>query len=298
MSLEAPRLAQNLEPLLAFEKSWYVRLGLLDLIAERDTTARSLNAYAGPLSNDLTVVRDTMPLILGGEKHIDVGEGGTWARFLQFASAKYGWGLVLEKSGSLSGRPDEFTPDSLTAPLAHLGRMNRQSSQIASAAVLSGSKEPIPQNASYHLRMSYEAKDFWNQNQDMDVWPEQRDRTFRRQAIAWIGWLATGRMEFSPIQPEDYVFARVFGIMTPRDAQSLGWYSLAGHESNRFDDLEEAIADAYAGNVVSINDHRPNIALRWKFGPDLRLARLESISKSWPHSQFNQFTNLAEAQAA
>lgn len=283
---------------IALSKSWHGNLAVLDLIDESDRTIRTLDAYPYELSDDLTVVRSTSELILGGEKDIPVGEGGAWARKLAYASATYGWGLRLQKSGSLAGRPDEFTVKHVGAPLSVLGSLNNRSSQLQSAAVLCDNDEPTPANASYHLRMAYEARKYHALRAGADIWEHRTDETLQRHGLAWLNWLISGVMALEPVQAEDYAQMRVFGTITPNQARTLGWFSLAGHESNRFVEVDEAIHEAQTGQVVKIDDHRPLMALRWKYGPDVRLARPQAISKSWPLPQFNRFTNRCVSLAA
>jgi len=294
-------LPASLESGLPLEKSWYARLGIQDLIAGRESTVSTLTQHEATLSDDLRVIRDTSGLILDGQTTIHVGEGGTWARVLAFASAKYGWGLRLVKSGTLTDRPDDFQPHLVDAPLSELLRLNKGSSQLASAAVLCGSDEPMPANAPYHLQMSYEAREYWQTHLSNSTWEVRRDNTYRRQAIAWIGWLASGQFEFEPIQPEDYPISRVFNVMDLRDAHRRGWESLAGHESNRFDDLEKAITQVSQCEAVDLRDHRPLIALDWRHGEYVRILHRDAIGKSWQLDQFTAFTAEARefvAQAA
>lgn len=55
----AASLPDSLEQYLPLEKSWYVRLGLQDLITENPRTIDFLATHDHTLSDDLKVVRDT-----------------------------------------------------------------------------------------------------------------------------------------------------------------------------------------------------------------------------------------------
>ena len=284
------------EATLPLEKSMYANLALRDLINGNPRTAQFLRSQS-LLPIDLLTVMETSELILAGERDIPVREGGAWARKLALASATFDWGLRLQKSGSLEGRPDEFTEDMVTWSLSELGTLNKGSSQLQSAAIMCGNSEPIPPDASYHLKLAYEARDLHEQWPQDKPWEVMRDRTHRRQSIAHLGWLVTGRMVFTPIQPEDYPFGRVFDIMTAEEARALGWGSLAGHESPRFESVDESIDQALAGEIVTVNDHRPIQALRRRYGFALRFAHTEAISKSWLLPQFNNHLGELRAHA-
>lgn len=282
-----------LEALQPLEKSWYANLGLADLIVGNDRTVRSLDAYPKPLPHDVLHMRESSRLILAGEKDIPVGEGGACARKLTFASAIFGWGLRLHKAGSLKDRPDEFTPDMVQWSLKDLGTVNKDSSQLASASVMCGNVEPIPDNAAYHLKLAHEAREHWQNYPSDKPWDIKLDRTIRRHSVAYVGWLATGIFNLEMIQPEDYAIGRVFQVATPQDAINLGWSSLEGHESSRLVSVDEAIAQATAGEEVTLIDHRPLQALRMRYGYGVRFANIQAISKSWPLIMYNAF--LAEA---
>lgn len=274
------------EETLPLEKSMYANLGLRDLIEGNPRTAKFLRAQP-LLPNDLRTVTETSELILAGKKEIPVEEGGAWARKLALASATFNWGLTIIRGGTLADRPDDFTPDMITWSLKDLGTLNKSSSQLQSAAVMCGNTEPMPEDAAYHLRLAYEARDLHDRWPRDEPWEVMRDRTHRRQSIAHLGWLVTGQMMFAPIQPEDYAFARVFGVMTPEEARASGWDSLEGHESPRFESVDESIDQALSGQIVTVNDHRPIQSLRRRYGLGIRFAHIEAVSKSWLLPQFN-----------
>lgn len=298
MSAESlTELPAPIEECLPVEKSWYGNLGFLALLDENPLVIDSVRSYGGLLPDDVRHMVSSSEQILSGDREVYVGEGGAWARKLTYANAKYDWGLTLIKDGTLVGRPDEFTPDLVYASVDELRTLNKGSSQLASAAVLTGSTDQVPDDASYHLRMAYEARDFW------ETWPKdelltlRRDSTLRRQTLAALNYMRTGVMDFEPIQAEDYAFARVFGIMNADDAVGLGWYNLAGHESNRFETTEHAVQLASLGRPVPYADHRILQPLRFKYGFDVRFDHVEAINKSWPLPDFNRAVVLCQEYA-
>jgi hypothetical protein len=276
-----------MEVLLPPEKSWYANLGYQALIAGSSLVVDSLRSYGVLLSRDTIDMCVSSEQILRGETEIQVGEGGAWARRLTYGNAKYGWGLTIVKGGTLVDRPDDFTPDMVDAPISELRKLNKGSSQLASAAVLSGNDEPLPNDAPYHLRMAYEARDFWDQCPKDQLLPLRRDATLRRHTLAWLGWRMTNEFILELIQPEDYAIARVFGTTTPEEAEKLGWGSLEGHESSRFLSVDDSIDLVAQGLPVPYADHRILQALRFRHGWTPRFKHVKAIGKSWPLPNFN-----------
>jgi hypothetical protein len=298
MSVESlTELPQPIEDCLPVEKSWYGNLGLLALLEESPLVIDSVRNYGLRLPDDVRHMVSSSEQILSGDKEIYVGEGGAWARKISYANAKYDLGLTLIKDGTLVGRPDEFTPDLLYASVDELRKLNKHSSQLASAAVLTGSPDPMPVDASYHLRMAYEARDFWEAWPKDQPLPLRRDSTLRRQTLAALNYMRTGRMHFEPIQAEDYPFACTFGLMNADDALDQGWGNLAGHESDRLETTEHSLQLASLGRPIPYADHRILQPLRFKYGPLVQFEHEQAISKSWPLPDFNRAFILCQQYA-
>lgn len=298
MSAESlTELPTPIEQCLPVEKSWYGNLAFQALIEGNSLVIKSIQSYGLLLPRDVINVCNSSEQILRGETEIYVGEGGAWARKLAYGNAKFGWGLTIVKDGTLVGRPDEFKPEMVDASVDELRRLNKGSSQLASAAVLTGSTDAMPDDASYHLQMAYEARDFWADWPKDQLIPLRRDRTLRRQTLSALGYMMTGEIDFIPIQVEDYPFARVFGVMTAADAVARGWGNLEGHESSRLITTDEAIEMVEQGVSVPFADHRLLQPLRFKYGADARFDHVEAISKSWPLIQFNRAVALCHEYA-
>ena len=72
---------------IPLDKSWIIRMGVLDLFNEYDDSINYLKQYYEELSDDLKALYSaSIQWKLG--KSIDVGESGTLYRFLKFASWK------------------------------------------------------------------------------------------------------------------------------------------------------------------------------------------------------------------
>ena len=71
-------------------------------------------------------------------------------------------------------------------------------------------------------------------------WSARLDPTIMAQAEAFIEILNGNKPEFIPEQAEDYCFARTFGYMTRGEAGKK-WPNLAGHETNRFEEMEKSL---------------------------------------------------------
>lgn len=83
---ESLRPAEQIEQYIPYDKSWMIRMGLLDMAHGYDDINRLLDAEPeGTLGTDLQALnRATKQWRAGNE--IDVGESGTLYRILQFAA--------------------------------------------------------------------------------------------------------------------------------------------------------------------------------------------------------------------
>ena len=272
---------------IPLDKSWIIRMGILDLLNGYDDTTQFIKKQE-QLSDDLKALYRAS-LAWKSDEPIDVGESGTLYRFLRFAS----WKLDIDKEfilhGSLKQREICDNPEIVNYSLDELLKLDNGTSQWASASVLLGSKERIP-NPPYKLRLSYEAVSHWKkQRKKGHHWEPRYDETILRQAIAFLELLKKGETSFIPQQPEDYCFARAFELITKEDGE-LRWPSLRGHESNRIAEMERVLCDTVVGKEINSRDHRIVQAiamLRKVKGKDIKVKYPEVVKKSWP--QFWKF---------
>jgi len=299
---------------IPFDKSWIIRMGVLDLTKGYDTILRFLEKHDKDLSSDLKSLYDTCLAWRGG-RTVDVGESGTLYRFLQFAN----WKLDLKKEftfhGTLEARAKEICnrPEIIYLPLEKLLELDNHTSQWASAAVLMGSKEKLEdiKNPPYKLKLTYEALEHWKEKRSRGLeWDYRYDETILRQAETFLKILGnkeTSKPDFEPRHSEDYCFARAFNYITRKQGEEL-WPSLKSHESNRLEEMEREIekfesAKGGAGlagveckiNEISSQDHRVVQAiamLQFYYFFSTKAAYRDCVSKSWP--QFWKFLAAAE----
>jgi hypothetical protein len=280
-----------IESFIPLDKSWLIRLGVLDLLNGYDDISRALATRNEPLGEDVAALirvseqwRDSEPL--------DVGESGTLYRFLRFAAWQRDEDREFIKRGTLLNRPLCDNPAIIHWPLERLLTLDGGTSQWASAAVLCGNQDPVPHNCPFKLQVTYDALTHWHMRRQREQAVEMPlDLTIARQAMAYIRWRSTGEMDFVPLQAEDYCFARAFDVITA-DEGAARWPELAGHESNRLLSMEMALVEP----LVASADHRVIQAVAMRRVLDVAFTQPDAVSKSWP--RFWDFMSYVELQSA
>lgn len=269
---------REIDNLVPYDKSWIIRMGFLDMINCRTQINTQLDAECeSSLSTDLVALnRSTKQW--HNEAEIDVGESGTLYRFLQFAAWHSGVDKVFKKSGTLTDRKITNNPEITSWPINRLLTLDNGTSQWASAAVLLGNKEARPEPTPYKLALTYDALNHWTEKTASGKdWESKKDTTIRKQALAYMGWLATGSMKFTPEQAEDYCFARAFDLISLEEGERT-WPSLRTHESDRIAEMEVALQQA----TVDSADHRVVQAVAMLKGDQVSFSNPEAVNKSWP----------------
>ncbi len=282
----------NKNKFIPLDKSWIIRMGILDLIHGYKDINNFL-ANQDNLNDDLLALKRAVE-IWDNDKPIDVGESGTLYRFLKFIS----WKLKLNKkfiiSGTLGDRGINDNPKIVELTQAELLKLDNGTSQWASAAVLLGDTERL-ENPPYKLAMTYEAIDHWNnQRQKGEVWTPKYDETILKQAESFLEILKNGEAKFLPKQAEDYCFAFAFSYITAGEGEK-SWPSLRGHESDRIKEMNEMLDRAKTGEEVSSKDHRVIQAMAmWAKvkQKEVRILYPKVVNKSWP-----QFWDFLESAA-
>lgn len=276
---------------IPLDKSWIIRMGLLDLIHDHNNIVLFLNSQ-DILSDDLFALKracDVWP----SDNPIEVGESGTLYRFLQFASWKLNLNKRFVTEGTLKGR--KIGQDCSLVNLTQrelLALPGEPTSQWASASVLFGDEERLA-DAPYKLQMTYEAVDHWrSRRKEEKTWESREDPTILIQAETFIRLLQGERPSFVPLHAEDYCFARAFGYVS-REEGAHNWPTLSGHESNRPEEMEKVLADAQTGREIVSKDHRAvQSVVLWglvnKTAIKVRYPKV--VSKSWP--EFWQFIDM------
>lgn len=271
---------------IPLDKSWMIRMGVLDLINKKDDIHHFLREYNRELSEDLQALHRAADA-WDKDKIIPVGESGTLYRFLQFALWKYNLKQEIVPSGTLIERSKKFckNPEIVNWPLEKLLELDGRTTQWASAAIIMGNTEKI-ETKEEKILLSYEAPLHWTGRRSKDkAWEPRYDKTLERQAMTYLKLLAGKKPRFEPRQAEDYCFARVFGYMTREDAIKRGWIKLRKHETNRLDSMEEAIQLYNENKFIDIPDHRVIQAIVMYGEVKGKLAKVISdmaVKKSWP----------------
>ena len=235
---------------IPFDKSWIIRMAVLDLINNYDDSTKFLKENYEKLSDDLKSLYNSL-IQWNSEKPINVGESGTLYRFLKFASWKTGKNKEFILEGTLKNRKICDNPLIINLPLKKLLTLDNKTSQWASASVLMGNSEKIP-NPPYKLQLTYNSVEHWkNARKNKKIWEPKYDKTILVQAQTYLKFLETGQMQFNPKQAEDYCFARAFNIINAKQGKEK-WPSLIGHETNRITEMENFLDK----DELTSKDHR------------------------------------------
>ena len=280
------QLIQN--GLIPLDKSWAMRMGLLGLLDGDRSTTDFLQKSYDTLSDDLKALHGVYDAWHSG-KPIDVGESGTLYRFLQFAAWKKGLDKTFIRRGTLATRQICNDPHIVNLPLEELLKLDNGTSQWASAAMLMGGDIKLTDDLPYKLKITYTALEVWRSTTDDALVDMYYDDTIYKQAWAFIELRNGRRPGFAPEHSEDYCFARAFGYISREEGEAL-WPSLKGHESNRLEEMDRALACFESGEAVDSNDHRIVQAigmLQQIKGKSAKIRNPSAVNKSWP--QFWRF---------
>lgn len=274
---------------IPLDKSWIIRMGMLDFFNGYRDIFTFLKKHRKDLPDDLLSLERALAAWKSGKGTIPVGESGTLYRFLQFAAWKRGERKRFSRKGTLRSRSVAQAPELVRFPLSRLLRLDKNTSQWASAAVLFGNTER-PAQIPFKLKVTYEALSHWERMREKGkIWEPRYDETILRQALAFLKIRNGKRAQFSPLQAEDYCFARAFGFMKRSEA-ARQWPNLKSHESDRLKEMEQVIRDVRNAGPIRSRDHRAVQAgalLQRAQGKPVRVIHRTCVSKSWP--QFWKF---------
>lgn len=272
---------------IPLDKSWIIRMEILDLLNGYEDTIRFLEQKE-QLSSDLQALHRAL-IAWKTNEPIDIGESATLYRFLKFASWKLGLNKKFILRGSLRRRKICDNSEIIGYTLEELLKLDEGTSQWASAAVLLGNKERII-NPPYKLKLTFEAVSHWRgQREKGECWKPLYDKTILRQAESFLELLKLGKTSFVPQQAEDYCFSRAFKFITKREGESR-WPSLRGHESDRIKEIERILDNVDRREEIDSRDHRviQAVAMRQKVKhKNINVKYPLAVNKSWP--QFWKF---------
>ncbi len=281
-------------PFVPYDKSWIIRMSVLDMLYGFGETMIDFLTESQPVnfSTDLQALLRVNKQWKNGEP-LEVGESATLYRFLRFASWVRNEDREFIKSGTLLNREITDNPEIISWGIDDLLKLDNGTSQWASASVLTKSNKISPndyKSIPYKLKLTASAVISWDVavHQGHGFWKARKDWTIGAQAISYAHWLRNGKnnIRFTARQPEDYCFARAFGLVTSEFALA-NWPSLISHESNRIAEMEKPYTE-----LLESKDHRviQAIAMRYDLGKNA-FAHPESVEKSWP-----QFWDFLEFQ--
>lgn len=274
--------------LIPISKYWSTRLCLLDII-NNTRCFIPLIENRKDVGDDLRVAIEISKEWQTKNEH-NVGEAGALFRLLQFASWKLKLNKKFIKEKTLKDRKICDNPKIINWPLTKLLKLDNNTPQWASASILMGSIEEIPDD--FFLNLSKEALTHYNKIRDEGSFCELRyDETILLQAESFIDLLRNGHTDFIPKQQDDYCFARAFNLITEKEGEKR-WPELKGHESNRLEEMEKQIHNLDNGEEIDSRDHRvvqsiAMLALLKK--KEAKFSFPNCVSKSWP--QFWDFLN-------
>jgi len=272
---------------IPLEKYWTIRMGVLDMINGHEDINRFL-AKQKKLGGDILAVKKASTL-WKTDKPVDIGECGTLYRYLQFASWKLDLKKKFIKRGTLVHRKITSNPKIVNWKLEKLLTLDAGTSQWASAAILLGNKEEI-KNPPFFLKKTIRALKHWQERRRKNkMWEPEYDSLIQKQAEHFMSVLHHKKSKFFPSNPDDYCFARAFGVVT-RAYGEKHWPMIQHHESNRLEEMEKALGQVEKGVVVTSKDHRVVQALAMLYktkGKKIRFTHPDAVNKTWP--QFWKF---------
>lgn len=287
------------------DKGWMIRMSFLDLT----------NGY-GP--NDTIDFLKTQDDLSEDEKAalavattwnahgpIDVMESRTMYILVQFYLWKVEQYRKILTRGTLTKRINELEASChiIRWPLQKLLTLEKGTTQWASAAILTGNKDVLPE-LPFYIQKTYQALEHWNLRRKLNIcWVPQTDPTITTQVNEYICYVKTGNILTTPNHLGDcdlYCFLRAFGAITQNEGKRI-WPQLQKHESNRIVVMEIALKEFYAGIPVSSNDHRIVQAIAMvaqSIKPKTSIEEIKRkfknpncVNKAWP--QFWDFLEIA-----
>ena len=273
---------------IPLDKSWIIRMGILDLINSKKDILRFLESQQN-LGGDLKALQRIIVSWNDSSQPLDVGESGTIYRFVRFYTWKHKINREIKISDTLAKRVKRGAicnnPEIVNWQIEELLKLDNQTSQWATMAYLLGDRRKV-KNPPFKLQVTYDAVEHWEQQRKkVKSWEARVDPTILNQALAFIDYLRTGKIKFSPEQAEDYCFARAFDVMTQEQGMKL-YPSLEGHETPRFDEMEKSLIEAKSGKVISSEDHRVVQAIAMKYFSEgfgrINFAKPDCVNKTWP----------------
>jgi len=279
----------NKKGFIPLSKYWTLRLGFLDIINGQNKFLPLVD-HRQDFGDDIKAMIQISKEWKRKDEH-NVGEAGTLFRFLQFASWKFGLNKKFLKEKTLPKREICEDPEIVNWPISELVKLDHQTSQWASAAILCGCEDDLSVK-NFFLDLTREALEHYNSKKGTKEFCELRyDQTLSSQAETFLNLLKGKESNFKIVQPDDYCFARALGL-TNKEEGGFKWPELKGHESNRLEEMEIMLDKFEKGEEIDSKDHRVVQAIAMLSilkSKKAKFSHPECVSKSWP-----QFWNFLE----
>lgn len=273
---------KEIEKYIPLDKSWIIRMGILDMLNGYDDILSFLEKQTD-LGGDIAALKRVVEK-WDTDEPLDVGEGGTLYRFIKFILWKQGKHREIIKRGTLKNREICDNPEIVNWPLNKLLTLDGGTSQWANISVLLGNVDKLD-NAPLHLKLTQDALKHWNEQRVREQsWIPMPDGRIKKQAEAFVMFLRIGSMDFKPDNPEDYCFSRAFNIVTKEEGEKR-WPHIIHHESNRLEEMEEQLDNYHQGSPIDSKDHRVIQAIVMKALAEdkgITVVHKDVVNKTWP----------------
>jgi len=267
---------------IPLDKSWIIRMGILDMVNGYDDIRNFLSEQQD-LGDDIIALQRAVD-VWKTDEEVDVGESGTLYRLLKFASWKLGLNKRFIKKGTLIGRPINDDSSVINLSQSELLKLDNGTSQWASASALLGDKDRLL-NPPFKLQLTYDSIHEWKNQRDKNLcWIPRYDKTIRNQVNAYLKLMKGEKVDFILEQAEDFCFGYVFGLISAKEGEEK-WPALRGHESDRIAEIQETLEFAKVGKEILSRDHRIVQAIAmWGRVNNISVNVLypKSVNKSWP----------------
>jgi hypothetical protein len=276
-------MAEDWLKFIPLDKSWIIRMGILDLVngySDINNFLEEQESFGSDLSALKRVIENW------NSQEIDVGESGTIYRFVRFYDWKNKIKRKIVKRGTLESRKTCVNPEIVHWAPEKLLELDNGTSQWATMAYLLGNRRKVS-NPPFKLKVTYDAVEYWEkQRKEGRVWESRPDITLYNQVLAFVNLLQlkSEKIDFKPEQAEDYCFARAFGLIEWIEGEKR-FPSLRGHETDRIEEMEEQLAKYEKEEEIDSKDHRVIQAIVMKALADrkeIKIKYQDSVNKTWP----------------
>ena len=152
---------KDLMKYIPLDKSWMIRVGMLDLVHGKFDIIDYLRQQKD-LSNDLMALKRVAENWRDENAILDVGESATLLRFVKFILWKEDKKKAIVTKGTLVNREICDNPEIVDWSLEDLLKLDNGTSQWASASVLMGNQEEV-ENPPMKLRLTHSVVKHWNE---------------------------------------------------------------------------------------------------------------------------------------